>query len=79
MTAAVAPGDIEDADLLLSAPWPPNGGYYPADQIIFKQCARCGIVMRLKEQGRYQKRSRTWCRDCNYPEFRAPLEGAWKW
>lgn len=50
----------------------PNGGYWAPDGITYRECYRCGINMRLEEER--ERELRTWCADCDYPEFRAPFE-----
>ena len=48
----------------------PNGGYWGPDGITYSSCTRCGINMALPDD----QTLRSYCADCNYPEFRAPFE-----
>ena len=48
----------------------PNGGYWEPDGITYSSCTRCGINMALPDD----QTLRSYCADCNYPEFRAPFE-----
>ena len=48
----------------------PNGGYWAPDGITYSSCTRCGINMALPDD----QSLRSYCVDCNYPEFRAPFE-----
>lgn len=47
-----------------------NGGYWEPDGITYSSCTRCGINMALPDD----QTLRSYCVDCNYPEFRAPFE-----
>lgn len=61
--------DVHDATDWFTQHFPPNGGYYPADGLIYQPCYRCGINMELTEWDGHDKRGRKFCRDCNYPSF----------
>lgn len=60
-------GGLEDA-----GEFHPNSGYWEPDGITYSSCTRCGINMALPDD----QSLRSFCIDCNYPEFREPFERA---
>ena len=60
-------GGLEDA-----GEFHPNSGYWEPDGITYSSCTRCGINMALPDD----QSLRSFCADCNYPEFREPFERA---
>ena len=58
-------GGLEDA-----GEFHPNSGYWEPDGITYSACTRCGLNMALPDD----QTLRSYCVDCNYPEFRAPFE-----
>lgn len=59
-----------DADNVFGQQFHPNNGYWEPDGITYSSCIRCGINMALPDD----QTLRSYCVDCNYPEFRAPFE-----
>lgn len=59
-----------DADNVFGQQFHPNNGYWEPDGITYSSCTRCGINMALPDD----QTLRSYCVDCNYPEFRAPFE-----